>query len=211
MTEIIIDHINTSFLIKRLKELFNPYIITEGNETVLNFNNTIGEGQFTIMTIDEDKLNIYFKGHLNKDTSIAFYNSKQSAINFFYLQQGHIVVSHNEEANKIEKNNIQQLIYSSDNNDVETITLPANTYVEFNFLKLFNVSYLNSKSDAINIETVLKNENKSTYIKAFKANLIDDNQPLLHSSKVADNRIKELEQHIRNLFNIQKNEISKYA
>lgn len=207
MTEIIIDHINTSFLIKRLRELFNPYIISEGNETVLNFNNGVGEGTFTIITIDENKLNIHFRGKLSEDTDIKFYNSKQSAINFFYLQQGQMIVSNGKDSNDLVQDAVQQLIFSSDNNDVEAITLPANTYVEFNFLKLFDVSYLNSKNEAKDIKTFLKNGNTANYIKAPKSKIIDVKAPLLFSEKVGKQRIEDIEHGVRKLFEIQRTEI----
>ncbi len=210
MTEIIIDHINTNFLIKRLRELFNPYIISEGNETVLNFKNGVGEGTFTIITLDDDKLNIHFKGKFSSDTDIKFYNSKQSAINFFYLQKGDIVISHNSEANSVSENGIQQLIYSSDSNDVETITWPADTTVEFNFLKLFDFSYQNFESEVLDTDLLLNSENGTTYIKSGKSEYVDSDKPLIHSNNVAKSRKEDFEKNIRELFEIQKKEISKH-
>lgn len=210
MTEIIIDRINTNFLIKRLRELFNPYIISEGNETVLNFKNSYGEGTFTIITLDNDKLNIHFKGKFSEDTDIKFYNSKQSAINFFYLQNGHLLISHNDEDNPMAENGVQQLIYGSDSNDVETIKWSANVYVEFNFLKLFDFAYADHLNETIDTRLLLNGDNVTKYIKASGSKEIDSKSPLLQSTRVAENRKEDLEKNIRKIFDIQMQEIVKY-
>jgi len=212
MTEIIIDKIQTEFLIKKLREIFKPYIISEHNETVLNFNNEVGEGTFSIVTLENDKLNIYFKGKLNQLLEIKFYNAKQPALNFIYLQRGNIHIKHGEAETCLIEGAAQQLIYSSTIKEEEIVSWPAEVEVEFNFLKVFDFPYLNSKlgelsSDIIFDDIINATEKPFTDIRAEKSSAILENESLLNSDLVGEARIKDLEQKIKNIFNVQLKEL----
>ncbi len=214
MTEIIIDRLQTDYLIKRLREIFNPYIISDDTETVLNFKNEIGEGTFSIVTLDNDKLNIYFKGILYEPLDIKFYNAKQPALNFIYLQNGFISVKHDNEKTNLVRTSDQQLIYSSVIMQDEIISWPLEVLVEFNFLKVFDFSYLNSNPNDIPnkhmIDEVFKSYNSKPFedIVAKKSKSISEEEPLIKSDLVGSSRVRDLEEKIRYIFKTQMKEVS---
>ena len=207
MTEIIIDKVHTKFLVKKLRDVFNPIVVTDDLETILTFDNDKGKGTFSIIALGNSILNIYFSGIVYETFDVRFYNPKQNALNFIYLQKGAIKIWHDNSQTELSNKNEQQLIYKSVLRDDEIISWTLNEVTEFNFIKLFDFSYqdnngliTNHYNTGVVLDTSLKSFNKMT---SLRSHLIPSDDVLIASDKVGKERSLELTEAIMRLLDIQ--------
>ncbi|MFD1062184.1 hypothetical protein ACFQ1Q_02915 [Winogradskyella litorisediminis] len=206
MTDIIIDETQGGFLIKKLKDIFKPLVISEDIETDLVFDNDLGQGKFKILKLDRDILSLYFTGVMHQELKFKFLNTKLPVLNLIYLNKGKLSIEFNEAVYKLKENETQQFIYNSDIKEYEILTWPANTQIEFSFTKLFDFSYLNSKGLQERFKNSFENS-KSLRITAPKNISVKSDSKLIDSKMVGKPRMKDLECQVYSLLNIQLEEI----
>lgn len=211
MTEIIIDKVHTKFLVKKLKEVFNPIVLTDGIETTLTFNNYKGKGTFSIVTIDNSILNIHFSGVMYETFDVRFYNPSQNALNFIYLQRGSVRMKYGLTSTTLSDDSVQQLIYKSIMKDDEIVSWPLHVETEFNFIKLFDFAYQGTNGNVLDTSNsrVILDANLKPFkdVTAIRSRLIPYTDALLNSTGVGEERKQSLMESIKRLLELQVREI----
>jgi len=203
MKELHFSLLETKFLLRVFKLFFNPFVITNKNEIILNFDNERGKGSFLFFTQKNEFLNISFKGKLFEELSFKILDQAKT-IYAMYFSKGVSLITTNNNLLKIDSDYCNQIVFKNDCKIKTNISFPAKIQLEFNFMKINN---LDSKEESQLVFSHFLNNDVNSFTSHYPLPI--NNGDVLYSDKVGDDRILDLKNQIVNLKKLHSKQLSK--
>jgi len=149
MREIVITSIRDEIILEQLNKCLRGTLTKTWGETILTFNNEIGDGVVRSISFDWGVSLLDCDVRFNEDVKIIFKASTIPPVEFVFISKGKFKYSADNLEEFVDLEQYQNIIISPKRYASKTFVFPPHEQVKVNFIRIFKKEYLSKKNNNI--------------------------------------------------------------